>query len=405
MPPCPSAGYYTVGRGERLETLRSCRAKHCLQKAHAPHLSSGRCKREGRKFETCRRTGKLAHSQDNNKPPADTFKSGVLPPPLSLLPPASVYYVSMNDIWKNELRQSITDADELCRILAIPSRAARTDYPLLVPRPFVELMERGNPNDPLLLQVLPQPDELLSVEGFSKDPLGEIADAGQCSVLNKYAGRTLLLVFPTCGIHCRFCFRRHFLRTTVKPDPTPIRNDTSIEEVILSGGDPLMLNDEALEDVFQTILQIKHVRRIRIHSRLPIVLPSRLTSNLADILKLPIPVYLVLHVNHPNELSGQFLERRKLLLTPVVLAQTVLLRRVNDHTETLHHLLRRLVDAQILPYYLHQLDRVEGAAHFEVSPASGCRILTELRARLPGYALPVYVREIAGRTFKEVITE
>jgi EF-P beta-lysylation protein EpmB len=269
-------------------------------------------------------------------------------------------------------------------------------------------MECGNPNDPLLLQILPRNEENQTASGFSKDPLNEIADAQQCFALNKYTGRTLLLASQECGVHCRFCFRRHFSRATTKPDRetllAPIRNDTTIEEVILSGGDPFMLNDNALDCLLQSILQIKHVRRIRIHSRLPIVLPSRLTPTLVKILMLPIPVYLVLHVNHPNELSEEFLERRELLTKPIVMAQTVLLRDINDDVETLYHLFRRLIDIRILPYYLHQLDRVEGAAHFEVVPERGSQIVSQLRHRLPGYAMPRYVREVCGKACKVVIS-
>ena len=320
----------------------------------------------------------------------------------------------MNDIpWQSVLRQSITSIDELCGILAIPRCSVCVDYPLLVPRPFVDLLERGNPNDPLLLQVLPRPEENQPVTGFSKDPLGEIAKGGLA--FHRYDGRILLLVAQECGINCRFCFRRHRPKVNVGMETpgmetsgvetllAPIRHDTTIEEVILSGGDPLILDDDALERLLQSILRIEHVRRIRIHSRLPIVLPNRLTPKLAEILTLPIPVYLVLHVNHPNELSDDFLKRRELLTKPVVMAQTVLLRQINDDTETLFRLFRRLIDARILPYYLHQLDRVEGAAHFEVLPAKGLEILAELRKRLPGYAVPVYVRETGGTTCKEVI--
>ena len=320
----------------------------------------------------------------------------------------------MNDLhWQSELRQAITDTDELCRILAIRPCSIHTDYPLLVPRPFVDLMERGNPNDPLLLQVLPRSDENQAAHGFSKDPLCEIADTKGSVALNKYAGRTLLLASQECGIHCRFCFRRHFPKKNNHGGHRDFTEDTEIccdssfspiEEVILSGGDPLMLDDNALDHLLQSILRMKHIRRIRIHSRLPIVLPSRLTPKLAELLTLPIPVYLVLHVNHPNELSTDFLERRELLMKPVVMSQTVLLRKVNDDVETLYHLFRQLIDARILPYYLHQLDRVEGAAHFEVPSEKGLAILAELRDRLPGYAVPVYVREVAGKACKEVIT-
>jgi EF-P beta-lysylation protein EpmB len=319
-----------------------------------------------------------------------------------------------DDSWQSELRQSLTNVGELCRILKIPPCADHADYPLLVPRPFADLMERRNPNDPLLLQVLPQTEEHQTAPGFSKDPLGEIADADGGIVLNKYTGRTLLLVSQECAVHCRFCFRRHFPKTLTTADgglQTAADFLSAIccqslplqEEVILSGGDPLMFDDEALDRLLRSILQMKHVRRIRIHSRLPIVLPSRLTAKLAEILTLPIPVYLVLHVNHPNELSAEFLERRELLVKPVVMTQSVLLRRINDHAETLYRLFHRLIDARILPYYLHHLDKVEGAAHFAVSSEEGLKILAELRQRLPGYAVPTYVREINGQPCKEII--
>jgi len=324
-------------------------------------------------------------------------------------------------MYPNAAAQVITDAGELCRILAIPPCSVRTDYPLLVPRPFADLMERGNPHDPLLLQVLPSSAEAETVRGFSKDPLGEIADTRDrmtkgSVALKKYTGRTLLLASQECGIHCRFCFRRHFQKeiqkkilpkahndTDIESLLASIRQDTGTEEVILSGGDPLMQSDDALDCLLQSMLPLKHIRRIRIHSRLPIVQPSRLTPALAEVLTLPLPVYLVLHVNHPNELSGEFLERRELLTKPILMAQTVLLRKVNDNTETLCRLFRRLIDARIVPYYLHQLDRVAGSAHFEVPAAEGLQILAQLRERLPGYALPVYVREVGGKNCKEVI--
>ena len=308
--------------------------------------------------------------------------------------------------WQNELRQSITNVDELCRTLEIPPCADNRDYPLLVPRPFVDLMERGNPNDPLLLQILPQAEENQIHPNFCKDPLGEIADADGGIALNKYAGRTLLLVSQECGIHCRFCFRRHFPKTHIAPNIEAFLasiQDSATEEVILSGGDPLMLDDEVLDQLLQSILRLKHVKRIRIHSRLPIVLPSRLTPELVKVLTLPIPVYLVLHINHPNELSDAFLERRESLTRPVVMSQTVLLRCVNNDEATLYCLFRQLIDARILPYYLHQLDRVAGAAHFEVAPEEGIGILSKLRTLLPGYALPTYVQEIAGKNCKEVV--
>ena len=301
----------------------------------------------------------------------------------------------------------ITDTDELCRTLAIPPRSVSTDYPLLVPRSFVNLMERENPGDPLLLQVLPQTEETQTIPGFSKDPVGEIAVNENGFALNKYAGRTLLFASQECGIHCRFCFSRHFPKAQTQLEAetllTPIRHNRTIEEVILSGGDPLMLDDDVLNNLLQSISRIKHIRRIRIHSRLPVIMPDRLTPTLAKILTLPLPVYLVLHVNHPNELSGKFLERRELLTKPVVMSQTVLLRHINDDADVLCRLFCRLIDHRIIPYYLHQLDRVEGAAHFEVSPEEGLRLVAALRERLPGYAVPTYVREITGNVCKAAV--
>lgn len=311
-----------------------------------------------------------------------------------------------HDSWQDELRQAITNVDELCRTLEVPPCADVLDYPLLVPRPFVDLMERENLSDPLLMQVLPQAEENRIHPNFCKDPLGEIANAEGGIALHKYAGRTLLLVSQECGVHCRFCFRRHFPKTRIAPNREAFLasiQDSATEEVILSGGDPLMLDDEVLDQLLQSILRLKHVQRIRIHSRLPIVLPSRLTPELVNILTLPIPVYLVLHVNHPNELSEAFLERRELLTQPVVMSQTVLLRRINDNEATLYRLFRRLIEARIVPYYLHQLDKVSGAAHFEVAPEEGIRILSTLQTLLPGYALPKYVREVVGKNCKEII--
>jgi EF-P beta-lysylation protein EpmB len=320
-------------------------------------------------------------------------------------------------VWQEELRQSVTDTDELCRILSLSARTITADtvpseYPLRVPRPFIKLMKPGNARDPLLLQVLPQNAENVRTGGFSQDPLQENANSGTGCILHKYPGRSLILVSNRCGVHCRFCFRRYTLRQNqffpaagfdTGTQLEPIRQDTSIEEIIFSGGDPLILEDEILHDLLQAAVKIKHVQRIRIHSRLPVVLPNRLTPELAEILTLPKPLYLVLHVNHPDELSADLLDRREYLVKPVLLSQTVLLKGINDDTETLARLFTQLSNHRILPYYLHQLDRVAGAAHFEVSPADGCRILRELRHKLPGYAVPVYVRECCGLPSKEIV--
>ncbi|MDR1962444.1 MAG: KamA family radical SAM protein [Planctomycetaceae bacterium] len=344
--------------------------------------------------------------------------------------------------WKNELSQAVTNVAELCRMLGLPTdsgcQSAAKEYPLFVPRSFVGQMEKGNSNDPLLLQVLPRQDEMIIVPGFSYDPLHEssshlqnklpdhslnkLSNHSSCRILKKYAGRALLLVSMSCGIHCRFCFRRFFPKPngfnkngSNESDANescsnnfelllePIRSDPTIEEVILSGGDPLLLDDSELDRLLHYIIKISHVKRLRIHSRLPIVLPKRLTPELIRIFSLPFPIYLVLHINHPNELSREFLDCRQLLHAPVILSQTVLLKGINDDVEVLYQLFDRLIDNRIVPYYLHQLDRVHGAAHFEVSQDRGCRLVEQLRHRLPGYAIPQYVQEIPGMKNKQFI--
>ena len=324
-------------------------------------------------------------------------------------------HTKLNNSWQRELSQSITDPVELCRLLDLLPDFPKTmaddspDFPLSVPRGFVDQMEKGNPIDPLLLQVLPCKEEAIDTEGFTVDPVGEYdCVAFNDRILKKYPGRALVLASECCGVQCRFCFRRHLPKSGyIKPfesmDFEPIRNDTTISEVILSGGDPLMLDDTELGKLLYYIEKIPHVKRIRIHSRLPVVLPSRFTPNLAETLKLGKPIYLVLHVNHPNELGEEFFFRRQLFPETVFMSQTVLLKGVNDDIDTLARLFETLVDYRIMPYYLHQLDRVRGAAHFEVPEEIGCRLMTELRNRLPGYAVPRYVREVAGEAGKTVI--
>ncbi|MDR1479045.1 MAG: KamA family radical SAM protein [Planctomycetaceae bacterium] len=321
----------------------------------------------------------------------------------------------------------ITDVGELIRILglsgAVCSDVVLAGYSLLVPRDFVELMEVGNLSDPLLLQVLPQIVEGRNDAGFLDNPFGEKINA-KSSVLKKYCGRALLVTTRRCGIHCRFCFRRHILRSSVESQGgcnvdigcgesdfgldiggaiDLIRLDKSIGEVILSGGDPLVQSDEQIEKVLDYIEKIPHVKRLRIHSRFPVVMPKRITERLNFVLMRSKPVYLVLHVNHPNELSDEFISRLRILSAPVILSQTVLLRGINDDVEVLAKLFEKLADNRIIPYYLHQLDRVAGAGHFEVNIVEGCKIMKNLRERLSGYAIPRYVQETAGENHKKIL--
>jgi len=299
-----------------------------------------------------------------------------------------------------------TDLVELCTLLELPAtilhdgQIAADEFPLLVPYSFIRRMEHGNPQDPLLLQILPQNIERRSVAGFTTDPIGEGTAANR--ILRKYSGRALILATSACAVNCRFCFRRHLLRQPADFSLDPIREATDVHEVILSGGDPLCLSNREVLELLHGLSLIPHIRRIRIHSRLPIVDPSRIDTELVDILGTFCPTYLVLHINHPNELNEDVLERIESLIDigVPVLSQTVLLKGINDDLEVLQRLFEKLVDSRILPYYLHQLDRVSGSAHFDVSPEIGHFIVEELRNRLPGYAVPRYVREIIGETCK-----
>jgi len=316
------------------------------------------------------------------------------------------------------IADAVTDLGELCRLLDLPPptppacRAAE-GFSLLVPRPYLGRIRRGDPRDPLLLQVLPREEELHVAPPFTTDPVGEHQAEGSCGLLRKYANRALMVTTAACGVHCRFCFRRHF---PYRDGPgragawdralEEIAADESIREVILSGGDPLTLDDRTLADLAGRLAEIPRLRRLRIHTRVPIVLPDRVTVGLLDCLRgTRLSPVVVVHANHPGEIDRQVAASLGRMVDGgiPVLAQTVLLKGVNDRLEVLAELLERLVDLRVMPYYVHQLDRVAGAAHFEVPEAAGRRLIEDLRARLPGYAVPRYVREVAGESSKRLL--
>jgi EF-P beta-lysylation protein EpmB len=269
-------------------------------------------------------------------------------------------------------------------------------------------------NDPLLRQVLPLGDELDDTPGYVADPLQEHAATRAPGLLQKYAGRALLITTQACAIHCRYCFRREFPYSAQQESAEEggtrfraalevIAADTSIEEVILSGGDPLSLSNARLTRITDALAAMPHVRRIRVHTRTPVVLPSRVDDGLSTWLRgIERPVVMVLHVNHPNEIDGEVRAAcARLRSTGVTLLnQSVLLRGVNDDVDTLARLSRALMDAGVLPYYLHLPDRVRGTAHFEVSEALGQRLIAELTAKLSGYLVPRLVREVPGAPSK-----
>ena len=323
------------------------------------------------------------------------------------------------DDWRKILSESIRDPDELIELLALPdslrepARQAARLFPLVVPRGYLARMTLGNPHDPLLAQVLPLETELTLAAGFLTDPVGDGAARRAPGLLQKYHGRALLVTTGVCAVHCRYCFRRHY---PYQDEPRRLEDwneafatiaaDPSIHEVILSGGDPLMLTDSRLDALWQLLSKISHVSRIRVHSRLPIVVPERMTRRLLEIFTGRRPTtILVVHANHAQEIAGscaQTLQQMVRCGIPV-LNQAVLLKGVNDSLAAQVELCETLVDRGVFPYYLHQLDRVAGAAHFETAEEVGVRLIEEMRKRLPGYAVPRYVRETAGGFHKEII--
>lgn len=319
--------------------------------------------------------------------------------------------------WQQELSRAITSITELAAALELDpatigaSEDARQSFVLRVPRGFVRRMTRGNPRDPLLLQVLPAAAELIEHNGFVADPLGEVSDMRQPGVLRKYQGRALLLASGACAVHCRYCFRREFPYATAglaNSDAAhalaAIAADTSVHEVILSGGDPLTLSNARLATLLRALNEIAHVRRVRIHTRLPIVLPERVDAGLiASLRETSQRLVIVLHSNHARELDDPVAQAVATLAgTPsLLLNQSVLLRHVNDDSDTLAALSERLFEIGVQPYYVHQLDPVRGTAHFRVGDRRARRLLGEVATKLPGYLVPRLVRERRGVPAKE----
>jgi len=318
--------------------------------------------------------------------------------------------------WQRELASAIRDPDHLIDALGLAdqlragARQAAALFPLLVTRSFLSRMRLGDPRDPLLLQVLPLGAEADPVPGFVSDALAEQNAHAAPGLLQKYAGRALLVSTGACAIHCRYCFRRDFpygdeprRLSDWEPAFERLSEDKSIREAILSGGDPLMLTDSRLTEIIRRLDAIPHLDRLRIHTRLPIVLPSRVTRPLIKLLRSTrMTPIVVAHANHPAELVDDCTAavRRLVRSGLTVLNQAVLLRGINDSVEILSELSERLINLGVIPYYLHQLDRVSGTAHFEVPEARGIELITALRGRLPGYAVPQYVREIPGEAHK-----
>jgi EF-P beta-lysylation protein EpmB len=319
--------------------------------------------------------------------------------------------------WQQILAQAFTSAEQLLEFLQLPSliasSLAQRQFKTRVPRGFAQRMQRGNPRDPLLLQVLAVEDELQVTPDFVLDPLDELTTNSIPGLIHKYHGRVLLTVTGTCAINCRYCFRRHFPyqnnnpgRSGWQPVMDYISKDENIHEVILSGGDPLLATDMVLEALITQLVAISHVTTLRIHTRIPIVLPERITDDFIKLLNATrLHVVIVLHTNHAQELDAS-VEKACIQLRKAgchLLNQSVLLAGVNDSAETLAMLSQRLFSYGVLPYYLHLLDKVQGAAHFDVKREEALRIFQQLQALLPGYLVPKLAREEAGEKHKTLI--
>ena len=321
--------------------------------------------------------------------------------------------------WQHVLKAAIRDPLVLCRHLRLPqqyheaARLAAGDFSVFVPPGFLDRIEPANPHDPLLRQVLPLAEEGQDPPGYRRDPVGDLDAQMAPGLLGKYAGRVLMVATGSCAVHCRYCFRRHFPYSAGprsveawEPALAAIAADPSIGEIILSGGDPLMLVDDLLAQLAARLAAIAHVRRLRVHTRLPIMIPERVNDELLTWLTgTRLAPVMVVHANHPAEIDRHVAAALRRLVTAgmPVLNQAVLLRGVNDRADVLAALSERLIDLGVMPYYLHQLDRVAGAAHFEVPVATGLALIAELRRRLPGYAVPRYVHEQAGEPHKTVL--
>lgn len=314
--------------------------------------------------------------------------------------------------WLLELRQAINNPLQLLELLEISHSplaqtiAAKQRFSLLVPRGYVGRMRKGDPSDPLLRQVLPLVEENQQLQAFSADPVGDVAAEKVPGLLQKYQGRVLLVTTGACAIHCRYCFRQHYNYSVPKLSTVvdAIRADSSITEVILSGGDPLVLTDSRLAELARNFADIPHVQRLRLHSRLPIVLPERVNDELlAWLTGIGLQPVMVVHANHANEIDDKVNQALQKLVDAgiSVLNQSVLLRGVNDNAAALIALSEALFSCRVLPYYLHQLDRVQGAAHFEVPTETAAILLEQMRVALPGYLVPRLVQEVAGMDYKQ----
>jgi L-lysine 2,3-aminomutase len=323
--------------------------------------------------------------------------------------------------WQKDMQRAFRSIEPLFTYLGLdPIQAPKRlhpdpKFPILVTQSFASRMQKGDWNDPLLLQILPLAVENLPTPGFQADAVGDLAAQIIPGVLHKYSSRALLMLSPQCAIHCRYCFRREFPYGQMPRGQAGwdgaweyLRMAEDIDEIIFSGGDPLFLDNRKLTQLFERAMTLSSIKTIRIHTRLPVVLPSRFESGLLSLFKtvaVKKTLIVVIHANHVNEIDANCAKALAEIRQTgaILLNQTVLLKDINDKAETLIALSQNLIQHGVLPYYLHQLDRVSGTAHFEVSENQGRKIIAEMREKLPGYAVPRYVQEIAGKAHKTPI--
>jgi len=320
-------------------------------------------------------------------------------------------------LWQKELAQAFTQPSTLLHYLNLDSKMACSqaikDFAMRVPRAYAECMEKGNINDPLLQQVLPFSQELVTTQGYLKDPVGDLDSLTHSGLIHKYQGRILLITTGGCAINCRFCFRRNFPYSEVQLTKEKeqqalqyLRDNSEIHEVIFSGGDPLLLSNQRIQQLINALSEIPHIQRIRFHTRLPIVLPSRIDAQLISIFsKAALPIVLVTHCNHPNELSpavkAACLSLKQTNIS--LLNQSVLLKGINNHVNTLKTLSEQLFACGVLPYYLHVLDKAQGTAHFDIPQQNAIDLHQQLQEQLSGYLVPKLVKEEAGKASKTLL--
>jgi EF-P beta-lysylation protein EpmB len=315
-------------------------------------------------------------------------------------------------LWRKIQKTNFTKVDDLCEFLELSTYQAQrvlkqSPFPLNLPRRLAEKIGKGTLEDPILKQFLPLNEEESKTDGFGHNPVGDCEATKESGFIRKYHNRALIITTSACAMHCRYCFRRHYpYESGVKNFEKileKINESPELNEIILSGGDPLSLNNETLSDLLNKVAQTKHIKRVRFHTRFPIGIPERIDGSFLSILEnSPLQLYFVIHCNHPKELDQTVLHHIQKVgrLGIPLLNQSVLLKGVNNSCEVLAELSEKLSDNGIIPYYLHQLDRVDGGAHFEVPIQEGLKIMEKLSKKLSGYSLPQYVQERAGVPYK-----